>query len=142
MKRFLLTLAILLCPALLSAAVITDNFNRADNADIGANWDNGYTSFGACQIVGNLVRPSSVGTTCIESWNANSFAATQSAQVTLTTFTNGSDTFDVTVATVIRATAPATETMYYCQAHSRLPGTGDTVRIGKLVAGVEGFHSR
>lgn len=69
--------------------MVSDNFDRADNADLGANW--GGVS-GNCEIVSKVstvnagVRGAGGGSTYDwEVWTANAWNATQSSQVTLRT---------------------------------------------------------
>lgn len=110
MKKLILTLIFCLYVSPLWAATITDDFNRGDSTDIGANWDNGYFSGGRnCQILSNLVRPGATGTSCYESWNANSFSGDQTAQIHLTTF-QGSDT---AASVLLKASDPASSTDFY-----------------------------
>ena len=91
MKKLILALIFSLYASPLYAATITDNFTGTDT-DLGTNWDSGY--YGAiqnCQRVNDRARPGVAGTTCFESWNADSFSGDQTAEVVLTTF-QGSDT--------------------------------------------------
>ena len=58
----------------------TDNFNRADSADLGASWDV-MTGETAMKILGNACYPSSVTSDATESYNAVAFANDQYSQV-------------------------------------------------------------
>lgn len=61
----------------------TDNFDRANNADIGANWDV-MTSEVAMQITSNTVKTSNVAADASETYNAISFPADQYSQAKIT----------------------------------------------------------
>jgi chitodextrinase len=61
----------------------TDNFDRADNPQLGAAWDP-YTSYSPLQLLGNSVRASAVNTDSMESYNAVALPPDQWAQATLT----------------------------------------------------------
>ncbi len=60
-----------------------DNFDRADNLNLGAAWDP-YTSYSPLQLLGNSVRASAVNTDSVESYNAVALPNDQWAQATLT----------------------------------------------------------
>jgi hypothetical protein len=112
-----------------SAAVFSDTFTRADNADLGADWDTGY--FGSAgQIVGNRVRATTLNATFFETWNGSS-NNDQFAQVTLATFTGAVET---SASLLVRATAPATLTAYVVFAY-RNHTFGFTTRIFEYTAG-------
>lgn len=69
----------------------SDDFNRADNADLGANWDvmTGETGW---EILGNQANCPAValgGVDATESWNADTLSADQFSQVTLIAFNGG-----------------------------------------------------
>lgn len=49
--------------------ILTDNFNRADAPDLGANWDV-YTSFQTPQVVTNTARASTAGNAASSGWSA------------------------------------------------------------------------
>lgn len=66
--------------------LFTDDFNRADSTDLGANWDASYTSFVNAQIVGNRARTTVVADSSLETVNAVGLPGDQWAQVTLTTW--------------------------------------------------------
>ena len=87
-----------------------DLFTRADNADIGASWDAGYTGMTAGQIVGGKVRGTVITTQEFdESYNALTLPADCWTEATLTI----TATAVVKYAWVFaRCTAPATLTGY------------------------------
>ena len=108
----------------------TEDFNRADAADIGANWDAGYTGESALAIVGNRIRASAVATSALETVNAVSLTANQYAQITLSTFTGAV----LAIAGVrVRNANAATNTGYAFQA-LRNEGT-KTSQIVRVDAG-------
>jgi hypothetical protein len=127
--RLLLIIALTLIPPPASAAVFSDTFTRADNADLGADWDSGY--FGSTgQVVGNRVRATTINATFFETWNGSS-ANDQYAQVTLASFTGA---VEISASLLVRATAPATLTGYVAVAH-RNHTFGFTTRLFEYTAG-------
>ncbi len=56
---------------------VSDNFNRADSASLGANWT--VANGTSLKILFNTCRPTD-GTDGVEWWNANSFSDTHSSQ--------------------------------------------------------------
>lgn len=61
----------------------SDNFNRADNVDLGATWDVVPTRTN-CQIVGNRARAGALGNAnCTESYNGVSWPNDQYSETTL-----------------------------------------------------------
>lgn len=130
MKRLLLVIgALLLLPVPVSAqarvADFTDAFTRADAADIGANWDSGYTTYDPFQIVSNRVQATTGSDTAnAETVNAFSPAVNQWAQVTLATVVAGNTS---SLSVLLRAATVPTATWYECTAvplpdtyHSRI----------------------
>lgn len=87
-----------------------DLFTRADNADVGASWDAGYTGMTAGQIVSNKARGTVITTQEFdESYNATTLPADCWTEATLTI----TATAVVKYAWVFaRCTAPATLTGY------------------------------
>lgn len=63
-------------------AVATDNFNRANSNDLGANWDENIDA-GGFNISANAAIPDSLGGDHVETWNANTFGADQYSQAKL-----------------------------------------------------------
>lgn len=66
---------------------VLDDFNRADNASLGANWTIVNTpSFGAdgLKIVSNHVEPFSLGIECLEMYTGISFSSDQYSQAKMT----------------------------------------------------------
>ena len=51
------------------STILSDNFNRADAANLGANWDV-YTSFQTPQVVTNTCRALSAGVNAASGWSA------------------------------------------------------------------------
>lgn len=95
-----------------AAASFSDNFNRADNVDLGANWDSGYTDTANFQIVSNQVRGTSGTLDNSETYNG-ALAANQWASLDIATWT-GSTVSVIDVA--VRWTAPPTQSGYICRA--------------------------
>lgn len=64
------------------AVLATDNFNRANNADLGVNWDvqNG-SGENAWKILNNAAEPSTLASNCGESYNAVTWPDDQYSQV-------------------------------------------------------------
>jgi hypothetical protein len=110
--------------------VATDNFNRADNADLGTNWTppTGVTGW---SISGNQALEDSGGAFCAEYWNAVSFANDQYSQaivdgVTLESVVNNGAGVAVRIAT-------GANTMYRAYLNSNASGE---IQLTKHVAGV------
>lgn len=61
---------------------VTDDFNRADSADLGANWTPVTDSFG---IVSNSARPNNSNNDACERYSGVTWTANQSSQVKVTT---------------------------------------------------------
>jgi len=107
-------------------ATYSDDFNRTDSADLGADWDSGYTGINNLQIVSNMARAGVAGV-CIESVNAISPGARQFASVVMPTLSLNEG------GVILRAAAPTTVTMYVFTSNNF--GTNDSV-IAKFIAGV------
>lgn len=89
--------------------LVQDDFNRADSADLGADWDAGYTGDVACEIVGNRVRSTSITVDSNETWNKLIIANDQWAEITLATWAGaGSKAPRV----LLRFAAPPTKSGY------------------------------
>jgi hypothetical protein len=86
---------------------LPDNFTRADNLDLGAPYDPGYSN--SAKIVSNQVMPQGVGLEGIETWNANTFTNDQFAECKIAALGNSGSI----VGVVLRAAAPPTMTMYW-----------------------------
>lgn len=101
----------------------TDNFNRADNTDLGSDWDGDYYATGATaplQIVGNKVRAGVASTKeSNETYNAVALPSDQWAQVTLSTW--AADATERYAWVNLRAGAPQTPSYYQCQAARNEP---------------------
>lgn len=108
-----------------------DNFNRANNTDLGASWDAGYAT--RMDLVSNRVRVSTTVTNeSDETYNVAS-PANQWAQVTFPTWAADANVKYGWI--MLRATSPATMTWYQATI-ARNDGTFRT-QISKKVAGVE-----
>jgi len=105
-------------PALAWATSATDDFNRADNLDLGAAWDV-YTS--GCQISSTQVQ--SVGDTdrCVEGFNTLIPGNNQYSQIALAVASLGRSG-DVSV--LVRLQAPSTYSTYLCRASNLESNTG------------------
>lgn len=114
----------------LAAAKIIDEFTRADNADIGTEYDNGYTGHAALKIVSNEVQPAVLSTDATESFNGT-VANDQWARATIGTWTDPGLSI---VGVLLRAATPATVTMYRCLGFRSSPLRRSSV--DKYVAGV------
>lgn len=111
--------------------MFSDDFNRADNTDLGANWDAGYTALTNLQIVGNEVRTGTVNTDAWETVNAFSPVSGQFAQATIVTAGNGVNSL---ASIILRGTAPATITGYEFRASFNAAAAKSSVR--RWVGGV------
>ena len=105
---------------------ITDDFSRADNADIGSAWDV-VTGMIALKIVSQRVLPTTIATESVES-NNTTIANDQWAQITTSVLTGAVGAED---GVILRAATGAT-TFYRCLA--RINGAA-TSYIQKYVAG-------
>ena len=130
MKTLFTFIFLFLFAATANAASISDDFNRADNLDLGANWDAGYSGLQDCQIVNQRVRAQATADVCTETWNANSFIDNQWAEITLGNF---SSTGLAEASTLLRSAAPSTQTFYRIVA--RRGDAGISTAIQKFVAG-------
>lgn len=101
--KILILIFLLIFPAVCLAATTSDTFDRSNNADLGANWDNGYSFGVSCQILSNSAANSAAGSLCLESWNADSFTDTQFAEVTIGAMTGANR---CELGPVVRAMAP------------------------------------
>ena len=104
------------------AVLATDNFNRADNADLGANWSPG--SFGTCAIFSNIARPSAVSAERREFWNAITWPNDQYSHVTILAVEQGGATGPGPAVRL--ASAALTGYVVYCDV---------SIHLYKLVAG-------
>ena len=111
--------------------LFTDNFNRSDNADLGADWDAGYGAENPLQILSETAKIVGLGTGSFESFNAVALPADQWAQISLPTFSDA--TLLQTADVWLRVPAPPTVTAYTFSARRN---DTTTSRILKLVAGV------
>lgn len=104
MKKLFFILALWLSLGIAHAdEEFTDAFTRADNTDLGASYDSGYTGANNLQIVTNEVRATTVGADSAETYSGTISSADQYAQVTITAIDSGG-----VVGVLLRASAPAT----------------------------------
>ena len=108
--------------------VAADNFDRADNLNLGAAWDP-YTGENALQLVGNSVRASGIGGDNVESYNAVPLPNNQWSQATLTGW-NGTVYHNAHVSVRLSPNL-ATLTGYVGRV-----GSNNKASIGKWTAGV------
>lgn len=97
MRRWHLTalaalVALALHPIAAAIETVADDFNRADNNDIGSNWSVAGTSV-RLGLVGNEVRGSALDTSSDEYLNTPSIGANQWAKVTVSSFPAGGTAF-------------------------------------------------
>jgi len=111
-------------------ASFSDNFERADNIDLGANWTP-QVAGRDCQIVGGAVEPIGAGSRNEEQYTATTPGADQFAQITIKAI--GSTTVDTACGVLNRAAATGTETFYVARAV--LNASGNHTDLGKRVAG-------
>jgi hypothetical protein len=113
--------------------IVNDNFNRADNADVGASWDAGYTGQNAAKIQGNEV----LGTVqAAQSSETNSAAVgnDQSGTITLSEWSYARANARV-VGVLLRVPAPPTYTGYTCTGGAGWDVVGSHTRIKKMSVG-------
>lgn len=125
-----------LAPALDLRAVVLfelfrDDFNRANNTDLGASWDAGYTT--RMDLVSNRVRVSTTVSNESDETYTVALPANQWAQVTFPTWAADANTKYGWI--MLRAAAPATVTWYQATI-ARNDGAFRT-QISKKIAGVE-----
>ena len=109
-------------PALAWATSSTDNFNRADNADLGAAWDV-YTT--PCQILSNAAHSDGGGTNrCIEGYNTYIPTANQYVEITLA----GNTPTSGDVSALVRLQAPTTYSTYLCRANFGEGGASSNIQ--------------
>lgn len=111
----------------------SDNFDRADNADLGSNWDVNTASPSRWRVFFQSVRPNELNLDAVESWNANNFGPDQFSQGTIELFTNVGGTDHTGVGVGVRWSGPGVITGYWFLAneHASLGAT-----IAKLKANV------
>ena len=97
------------------AASASDSLARADNADLGANWDGGY-GLDSCSIVSNAATGTNSGVACLEVYNAFTPTNDQAAQATVSDM-SGTVIGD-TAAVGVRLANPPTMAMYLCRAQT------------------------
>jgi hypothetical protein len=85
----------------------SDNFNRTDAADLGANWDSGYTGYDAFQIDEQFAAADPAGTTKAETYNAITWPDNQYVLLTI-----GAIQTENYGGPILRAANPATASWY------------------------------
>lgn len=108
-------------------ASASDDFNRADNADIGTTWDV-QTGSNPFKIVSNAATPNSLAADSAETYNGITFANDQFSQVTLTAVTGHVGADDTGIGVGVRMAAAAA-TQY------RIIGDDSSSIIAKVVSG-------
>lgn len=114
----------------------SDDFNRANNTDLGSNWDAGYSDNSPTnvnfQIVGNRVRSTSAGAfDAVESVNSP-LTNDQWAEITLPTLSGAGI---IVPGVCLRMNAPGLRTNYALRCAVNLPGVLSS-RIEKWIGGV------
>lgn len=109
--------------------VATDNFNRADSPDIGANWTP-YDGYSGLQLANNVVQPAAKNVICAEAWTGNALNNDQyiEAKVTALDGVNGVDW----IVLLLRGAEPATARSFYALL---IRPTGGNTQIYKITNG-------
>jgi hypothetical protein len=94
-------------PALTFYSKYTDTFTRGDNADLGSDWEAGFTSQTNAQIVGNAARPVTLGTSSIEALTVAAATLTAACWATAIVKTC-TEVGDIFAGVLTRMTDPAT----------------------------------
>lgn len=105
----------------------TDSFDRANNADLGANWDSGYvTGYGSFEILSNLAHPSVAGTQAVETYNAITWPNDQYSEFDISTWANENQ-----AVSIVRLAAPSTVTgyMFFAQRFSGVDGNDEIYKV-------------
>ena len=106
---------------------ISDDFNRANNTDLGTNWDP-YTGKLTGRVENNMAEPVASGSNNMrESWNASTPPNNQWSQVWIIRLSTAGGY--VNAGVTCRGTAPNTETSYAAQVQS------DSAFLSKYVTG-------
>src|SRR5262245_16400824 len=113
-------------------STVTDAFNRANNTDIGATWDSGYTSYTNAQIVGNRVRGTSTSVDSVEK-NTTTLTPNQWASITIPTISSSGV---IGVRVLLRVSSPSTFNGYELGALVGIPD-GTTSWIARVDNGIE-----
>lgn len=101
----------------------SDDFNRANNADLGTNWDEILVTF---QIVSNQAQPGTLGSDCAEIWNADAFPADQFSQATIAALTGGSAGSNMGIGTLVRGAVSGPD-FYRCVCHNATGGNNTDI---------------
>jgi len=112
------------------ATLITDTFDRSNNADLGASWD-GYTGSNPFAINSNAARPSAFAADNIETYNAVTPPDDQWAEIVLGTWAGNSNYRNLHA--LCRFAAPNTISGYSGAVET--PNPAGKVFIGEFVAG-------
>lgn len=108
----------------------SDDFNRADSTDLGANWDSGYGGEGALQIVSQRVRGQAAPPLGSIETTPVGVANDQYGQATIATLTGAPR---IALEVLLRFGAPGTFSGYVFEAAL----TGDRSAIYRFDAGVD-----
>jgi fibronectin type 3 domain-containing protein len=116
--------------------LFTDTFDRADNADLGSAWDNGYLNVDKtnARITSNAVRATATNASdpkSAETYNGVSLPNDQWCQFTLGTWQG---TEDREVGCTLRAAAPPTINWYWC--YARANGARNAAIVSHHTGGV------
>jgi hypothetical protein len=98
--------------------LIQDDFNRADNTDLGAAWDAGYTGNANLQILSNGVQSTSTTLDAVETSNVVALPNDQWGSLKIRQWGTGNQGFAVVL---LRCADPPTKTCYEFMAST---GTG------------------
>jgi len=108
------------------SVLATDDFNRGDNADLGANWTPNFNSF---KIVSNVAEPNSVSGN-VERYSGLTWPNDQYSQAALTGTLSTTD--DEGCGPGVRCSTASANTLYLAQADTN--GSGHA-RVYKVVDG-------
>lgn len=92
----LVAVALLIFPpgsyaVLTQTALVTDNFTRANSANLGANWGGLQTTAASCNIVTNKAQSNTASQRCFSLYIASDFPNDQFSQITNSTHANASN---------------------------------------------------
>lgn len=102
---------------------LPDAFTRADNVDLGTEWDAGYDFCNAARITTNAVRSTVLNAESIESYNALSPGADQWASIKITALAAN----NCLAGVILRANPPPNPVTFYWVAAGGFTGSNYTV---------------
>lgn len=109
----------------------TDNFNRADNADLGPTWDV-RPSETAFKVISNHATASDHALDCGETFNGINWPTDQYAQAEITTGSAGGPTLGQGPGVSLRSST-VVRTYYRCVIANT--ASGDKIELAKFIAG-------